>query len=141
MVKLVPVIVTIVPTTPLEGVNEETVGIRIIVKLEELLPVPPGVIIEMGPVVAPVGTVTVICVAEFTVKVVALIPLNLTAVAPVKPVPVITTGEPNAPDEGVNDEIVGGGIKVKLEELVAVPPGVVTEMVPVLAPTGTVAEI
>jgi hypothetical protein len=80
-------------------------------------------------------------VSEFTVKVVAGTPLKFTAVAPVKLVPVITTEELIAPDDGVKEERVGGKKTVKLEEVVAVPPGVVTAMVPVLAPTGTVAVI
>ena len=50
---------------------------------------------EMGPVVAPVGTVAVIRVLLFTVNVVAETPLNFTEVAPVKPVPVITTRRPD----------------------------------------------
>ena len=37
--------------------------------------------------------------------------------------------------------MVGAGITVKLPGLVAVPPGVVTLMVPVVAPAGTVAVI
>ncbi len=42
------------------------------------------------------GRHAVICVAELTVKLVALIPPNCTAVAPVKPVPVMTTTVPPA---------------------------------------------
>src|SRR5580658_5590108 len=39
-----------------------------------LLPVPPIVVTAIGPVMAPVGTLVVIFVAEFTVNVVALTP-------------------------------------------------------------------
>ena len=47
------------------------------VKLAELVAVPPGVFTETCPLVAPVGTVAVICVAELTVKA-AVTPLNFT---------------------------------------------------------------
>ena len=43
-----------------------------------LVAVPPGVVTVIFPFVAPVGTVAVICVAELTVKVVAVTPLNFT---------------------------------------------------------------
>ena len=77
-------------------------------------------------------------VAEFTVKV-ALAPLNVTAVAPVKLVPLMVTLLPTGPLAGVKLVTVGGLITVKLLALVAVPPGVVTLIVPVVAPAGTVA--
>ena len=67
-------------------------------------------------------------------------PPNVTAVAPVKLVPVMVTEVPAKPDAGVNELIVGAGIKVKVPLLVAVPPGVVTETVPVL-PLATTAVI
>jgi hypothetical protein len=71
----------------------------------------------------------------------AVVPLNATAVAPVKFVPVIVTVRPALPADGEKDEIVGAGTTVKEPELVAVPPGVVTEIGPLVAPTGTVAVI
>jgi hypothetical protein len=116
------------------------------VKLVRLLPVSPPVVTRIGPVVAPVGTVAVICVAEFTVKV-ADVWLNLTAVAPVKFVPVITTDVPTAPLVGANELTVGqavaGGATSKA------PPGTVTgspapsetTMGPSVAPLGTTAVI
>ena len=67
---------------------------------------------EIVPVVAPVGTVAVMDVAETTVNFVATVPWNLTVVAPVKLVPVIVTVVPMGPDAGVNDVIVGGWITV-----------------------------
>ena len=76
-----------------------------------------------------------------TVKLVALVPLNLTEVAPVKFVPVITTLVPTGPLVGEKLVIVGDPITVKLLALVAVPPGVVTAITPVVAPEGTVAVI
>ena len=77
-----------------------------------------------------------------TVKLVALVTLNLTNVAPVKLVPVITTLVPTGPLAGEKLVIVGTGtVTEKLVALVAVPPGVVTVIAPVVAPEGTVAVI
>ena len=76
--------------------------------------------------------------SEVTLKL-ALLPLNVTAVAPVKFVPLIVTLVPTGPLAGVTLVIVGAGITVKLVALVAVPPGVVTRTGPVVAPVGTVA--
>jgi hypothetical protein len=76
-------------------------------------------------------------VAEPTVKVPALTPLNFTAVAPAKFVPLIVTLVPAAPLVGVKPVIVGA--TMKLAALVAVPPDVVTLSGPVVAPFGTVA--
>jgi hypothetical protein len=76
-----------------------------------------------------------------TVNVVALVPLNVTAVAPVKFVPVITTEVPTGPLVGTKLVIVGAGATVKLLALVTVPLSVVTEIGPVVAPAGTVAVI
>jgi hypothetical protein len=72
-----------------------------------LVAVPPGVVTVILPSVAPVGTVAVIWVDEFTVNTVAATPLNLTAVAPVKFVPAITTEVPTGPEVGVKLVIVG----------------------------------
>ena len=68
---------------------------------------------------------------------VAAVPLNLTAEAPVKPVPLMLTEEPTGPLVGVNELMLGGWVTPKLVELVAVPLGVVTLMVPEVAPVGT----
>ena len=73
-----------------------------------------------------------------TVKL-ALTLLNATALAPVKLVPLTVTLVPTGPLEGVKLVIVGGLMTVKLPALVAVPPGVVTLMGPVVAPAGRVA--
>ena len=67
------------------------------------------------------------------------VPLNATAVAPVKFVPLIVTFVPTGPLAGVKLVIVGGLTTVKLPALLAVPPGVVTLSGPVVAPAGTVA--
>ena len=76
--------------------------------------------------------------SEVTVKLAAL-PLNVTAVAPVKFVPLIVTLAPTGLLVGETLVIVGAGMTVKLVALVAVPPGVVTRTGPVVAPVGTVA--
>jgi hypothetical protein len=142
-VKFVPLIVTSVPTGPLIGENEEIVGLAVVTwNLVLLKAVPPGVVTAIRPVAAPVGTVAVILVAVSTVND-ADVPANLTAVAPVKFVPLIVTVVPMGPLVGENDEIVGlaAVVTVNLESLVSVPPGVVTEIRPVAAPAGTVAVI
>src|SRR3989441_3173369 len=94
--KLVPLIVTVVPTPPLVGEKLVIVGGGMTVKLPALLAVPPAVVTLIGPLVAPLGTVAAIDVAEFTVKL-ALVPLKATTVAPVKFVPLIVTVAPTPP--------------------------------------------
>ena len=95
--------------------------VRSTVKIAELVPVPAALVTLMGPVVAPAGTVTVICVDEFKVKLDADTPLNFTEVAPVKFVPVIMTLFPTPVDVGVKLETVGGKITVKPLPLEPVP--------------------
>src|SRR6266540_6182908 len=96
------------------------------VKVLALVPVPDGVVTLIFPVTAPTGTVAVIWVAEFTVKLVAFTPPNLTAVAPVNPAPMIVTTVPGRPLVGEKEVIVGAApVTVKFLALVAVPPGVV----------------
>ena len=56
-VKFAPLIVTLVPTGPLEGVKLVIVGAGTTVKLLALVAVPPAVATLSGPVVAPAGTV------------------------------------------------------------------------------------
>src|SRR6267143_1568864 len=82
-------------------------------------------------------------VAEVTVKLAALTPLNVTAVAPVKFVPLIVTLAPTGPLVGVKLVSVGAlaTTTVNALALVAVPAGVVTLSGPVVAPAGTVAWI
>src|SRR5438309_1245471 len=75
--------------------------------------------------------------SEFTVNELAEVPLNFTAVAPVKPEPLRVTLVPTAPLVGVKELMLGATVTVKLVELVAVPPGVVTLIAPVVAPLGT----
>jgi hypothetical protein len=73
--------------------------------------VPTGVVTTMLPRPAlPAAVTAVIWVAESTVKEAVEIPLKLTAVAPVKPVPVITTVVPPVvvPDGTSMDVTIGG---------------------------------
>ena len=142
----VPVVVkgtfTAKPVELIQGLDRVTAPVVMVVriKLTVLVAVPAGFVTLMGPFDVPAGTVVVMLVAELTVNV-ALVPLKDTPVALVKLVPVMTTLLPVTPLVGVNEVMVGSGTTVKLVADVAVPPGVVTLMVPVVAPTGTVAVI
>ena len=140
--RLVPVIVTTVPGAPTAGVKLVMVGgpvVEVTVKLPVDPPVPQPPVTLRVPVVAPAGTVAVMLVADPMLKAVALVPLNFTAVAPVKPVPIIVTLVPTAPLAGVKLVMAGAAVGVKLLTLVAVPLGAVTLMGPAVAPAGTTA--
>jgi len=66
--KLVPVIVTEVPTGPAVGLNPVMVGAdTVTVKFVDEVAVPPDVVTLNAPVLPPLGIVAVICVALFTV--------------------------------------------------------------------------
>ena len=69
--------------------------------------VPKAVVTDTDPD-APAPTVALMLVALTTENVVAAVPPKLTALAPVKFVPVIVTTWPVLPDVGVKDVIVGG---------------------------------
>ena len=103
------------------------------------VPVPDAVVTETVPE-APEATVALMLVALTTVKVLAAVPPKLTAVAPVKFVPVRLTTCPVLPDVGVNDVIVGAGVAVTKVNpvLLAMPFDVVTLILPV-APVPTTA--
>jgi len=140
-VKFVPVMVTMVPALALLGEKSVIVGAMTTVNAKALVAVPPGVVTVIGPLVAPAGTVAVIC-EPLTLKA-AFVPLNLTAVVPEKFVPLIVTVVPTPPMAGEMLVIVGAAtvVTVKGVELVAVPPGVVTAIGPEVAPMGTIAVI
>jgi hypothetical protein len=144
LTKLVPLIVTEVPTGPELGENELMVGLGGVVtsKFLELVAVPPGVVTRILPSAAPDGTVAVILVEEFTVNEAEAL-LNVTLLTLTKLVPLIVTEVPTGPELGEKELIVGAGGEVtsKPLELVAVPPGVVTRILPSVAPEGTVAVI
>ena len=110
--KLVPVSVTCVaaPGRNNDGEYAVTVGTTAVVptvKFAEVA-VPPGVTTRMGPVVAPVGTDVTIDVFDNTVNG-ADTPLNVTAVAPDRFVPVSVTDTPRPPVAGAIDDTVGTG--------------------------------
>jgi len=105
--KFAPLIVTLAPTGPLAGVTLAIVGGLMTVKLLALLAAPAEVVTLIGPLGASAGTVAVIAVAEPTVKL-ALVPLNRTALASVKFVPLIVTLVSTRPLVGVKLAIVGG---------------------------------
>jgi len=121
------------------GVKEVSAGCKITVKSSVLVAVPPLVVTLILPVFAPEGTFAVICVEETTVNVETVL-MNFTLLAPVKFAPVIVTCASTMPLLGLKEAIVGGGT-VKSSVLVAVPPAVVTLILPVEAPFGTVAVI
>lgn len=141
-VKFDPLIVTTVPAVPCDGVKPLIVGAATTVKLVVLIAIPWGVVTAMGPVVAPMGTVAMIF-APLILNPPALTPLKVTSVAPLRFVPLIVTEVPLTPLVGEKLVIVGGppATMVKLVPLIAVPPGVVAAIGPVVAPDGTVAVI
>jgi hypothetical protein len=106
-VALVDVAVVVVGT-------EEGAAVRL--KLVGLVAVPPGVVTVSRPLLAAAGTVAVICESESTVNDAAM-PLNRTAVAPVKPDPAIVTVVPTEPFVGVSAQTQGVSCAW------AVPPG------------------
>jgi hypothetical protein len=100
-----------------------------------LVAFPPGVVTVILLVTAPVGTVAVICLSEFTTKLAALLP-KVTFEAWINPVPLITTFEPTGPVVGERPEIVG--TTIYFLSLVRVPLPVVTVTGPEV-PAGTIA--
>ena len=136
-VKLVPVMVTVAPAAADVGVNEVIVGAAINVNPVRV-PVPTGVVTLTLPD-DPDATTAVILVALTKVNEVAAVPPKLTAVTPVKLVPVMVTVVPDPADVGVKEVMVGGTLNVNPAR-VAVPPPVVTLTLPV-APLPTTAVI
>src|SRR5205085_314297 len=133
-VKPEPVIVTLVPTGPLPGLREVIFGSTR--NVPALWPEPEGVTTVSLPVEASAGTKTVIAVAV-TVAGVAGTPSKRTLVAPVKALPPIVTFVPTGAAEGLKEATRGSTSSVAA--LVAVPPAVVTEIGPSVAPPGTVS--
>jgi hypothetical protein len=126
-VKLVPVMVTVAPLAALRGAKDDMVGAGIKVNPASTA-LPPGVVTETLPD-EPVATTAVMVVELTTLKDAAAVPPKLTAVAPVKLVPVIVTVAPLAALRGLKDDMVGAGMKVN-PACTALPPGVVTETLP-----------
>jgi hypothetical protein len=93
----------------------------------------------MLPVVAPAGTV-VVTVPSFTNVNGAAVPWNRTNVTPVKFDPSSVTDVPTGPLLG-EKLVIFGPVTVNVPEDVPVPDGFVTEILPDVAPFGTVAVI
>src|SRR5580765_5442378 len=135
--KLVPAIVTMVPTGPLLGDRFVSVGATVTVYGSALLARPLTVTTTL-PVVAPAGTGTTRLVADHDVGV-ARVPLNVTVLAPCeapKFVPVIVTAVPTGPLLGERVVSVGATVTVYGSALLARPLTVTTTL-PVVAPAGT----
>ena len=79
-------------------------------KLVLLVAVPEVVVTEIGPVVAPVGTLAFTLVADTNTNPVPMTPLNLTVDVFVKFVPLITTSVPTGPEVGERVVTVGAGV-------------------------------
>jgi hypothetical protein len=103
-VKFAPLMTTLAPTAPLAGVKPVIRGVTM--KLVVLVAVPAGVVTLIAPLVAFAGTVKVICVPLLTVNA-AEVPLSLTAVAPRRLPPWMTTLIPGAPPAGLKLVIDG----------------------------------
>ena len=134
--RFVPVIVTVSQLAADVGVKEPITGAGTNVNPASV-PVPSGAVTLILPLV-PLATTAVMDVALTTLNEAAAVPPKLTVVAPVKLVPVIVTVIPGPAEVGLKDVIVGTGTYVNVPDEVAVPPGVVTEMVP-LVPLATTA--
>jgi hypothetical protein len=109
-----------------EAETADTVGAATYVKPLTEVPNPPSLVTTTfsAPAVFS-GVVAEILVVELTVNVMALVPPNVTAVAPVKFVPVMVTTVPpaNFPAEGEIEVIVGGeAVGIPLIVFEAVPP-------------------
>ncbi len=80
-------------------------------KFVALVPVPEAVVTEIGPVVAPAGTLAFTLVGDTNTNPVPVSPLNWTSADAVKFVPVIVTSVPTGPEVGVKLVIVGRGYR------------------------------
>ena len=105
--KLLPKMVTMVPSGPVVGEKEVMMGGAVMEKLVALTPVPSGVVTLMGPEEAPLGTVAEIWVSETKVEEVG-VPLKATAELTVKLLPVIVTLVPSGPVVGEKEATMGG---------------------------------
>lgn len=136
--KFVPVRLIEAPTAPLTGEKFVIVGVGMM-KSDELVPVIPFTVTEIGPVSAPTGTlvVMVLVVDAVTVAVTPLKSTILLAGVALKLKPDIVTVTPYAPLVGVKLVIDGVPKTVKLEALDTVTPLNETEIGPDPAPDGT----
>lgn len=119
------------------------------VRLDKLVAIPLGVVIEIGLLTAGVGTTAVTLVSLLMVKDSAGTLPKRTAVVPASVVPVIDTKSPGAAVEGLNETMVGAGgggaDTMKFAEILMIPAAESVEskvalpvQVPkILVPTGT----
>jgi len=148
-VKFVPVIVTIVPPAvgPDVGESDVTVGAGTYMNwfAGPVALVPPGVVTLTLTMPKPAGDVAVICVDELTVNDVAAIAPKVTAVAPVRFVPVIVTIVPPAAGPDVGEIEVTDGVCTYVnwsaDVIALVPPMVVTVTSTAPVPAGATAVI
>jgi hypothetical protein len=141
--KFEPLIVTDVPVAPEVGEIVLMLGGGITVNETPLLATPPAAVTTTLPVVAPVGTEVVICVA-LHVLTVAAVPLNVILPLPwvgPKLDPLMVTAAPIIPELGTKLLMLGAGVTVNVTPLLATPPAAVTTTFPVVAPVGTLATI
>jgi hypothetical protein len=136
--KLLPVMVTAVPTGPEVGDRLEMLGGTVTVNSPPLLARPPTVTTTF-PLVAPLGTATVMLVALQFNALPALAPLKATVLAPwlaPKLLPVMVTAVPTGPEVGDRLDMLGGTVTVNGAPLLARPPTFTTTF-PLVAPLGT----
>jgi hypothetical protein len=143
----VPVTVTVVPPAagPKAGEMPVMVGTGAYVNWSaaEVRLVPDGVVTVISTIPVPAGEVAVILVAEVTVKPDAGFVPNITAVAPVNPVPVTVTlvPPPKGPRTGAMLVTVGAYVNLSAAEVTLVPDGVVTVISTIPVPAGEAAVI
>jgi hypothetical protein len=119
VLKFVPSIVTVVPTTPLEGVKLVIVGAValpevVMVRSADEVTVLPFTVTLMLPVVAPVGTITVrlVAVAAVTVATMPFIVTLFSEAVVLKLVPVMVMEDPTLTLVGEKLVIVGAATSV-----------------------------
>ena len=106
VVKWAPVMVITSPMVPVCGANDEIIGGGVVYVNPPRVSEPAGVLTTTFPE-APEATTALMDVEETTVKEAAGVPPKLTAVAPVRFVPVITTVEPAVVVVGLNEVMIG----------------------------------
>ena len=134
-VKPEPVMVTDVPpeVVPAKGLTDVMTGApKVYFEPAEVVEVPAALVAVMSIVPAAcTGDIAVICVSEFTVKLVAEVAPKLTTVTLVRPEPVMVTDVPPAMEPAVGlTEVITGAPKVYLDpaEVVDVPTALVAVM-------------
>ena len=114
--RLVPVMITLVPAARMPDDGEMPVidgaAKYVYWSFTEVADVPAGVVTVTSTVPEPAGLVAVICVALLTVKLAVVLP-NFTAVAPVKPVPVMITLLPPIGEPAVGEMLDTTGVEAR----------------------------